>query len=496
MSAESAVPQAKEFTNPLNVFGRWLKPRSQDRDEAFRERSLRIALALMITLATLSFVLGVVVYQNPWGLISAPSLNLVGIGILATAGYLVSRGQITQAAWVVLITILVGAAGALVILGQTNIDDLFIIGIPLFLLVVVLASLILPRSSIWRVTLISMLLYGVSVLALQAESQGQQDFDPLSPILTALLLTPLVAAILHRLRVEFDARLAAMRESIQQEELARKQAEEARQQADVARQQAEADRKRAEEADKAKSQFLANMSHELRTPLNAIIGYDEAMLGGMVGEFAPNQSKLLGHIQHNSRRLLSLINDILDLSKIESGSVPVFLSPMSPHKVIQETLDSLRSLADEKKIALTAQFSDAVPEVVLGDTNKLQQVLVNLVSNAIKFTDQGSVTVNVSVVDSTRWIMEVRDTGIGMPADALNTIFEPFQQIDSTDKRKYKGTGLGLAITKRLVESLAGKIEVKSKLGEGSTFSVTLPRAHVPEAAIKPTETATKEIAS
>jgi signal transduction histidine kinase len=451
----------------------------------------------MITLATLSFILGVVVFQNPWGLISAPSLNLVGIGILAAAGYLVSRGRITEAAWVVLITILVGAAGALAILGQTNVDDLFINGIPLFLLVVVLASLILPRSSIWRVTVIALLAYGLTAFAVQAQSQEQQGFDPVPPIVAALLFMPVIGAILYRLRVEFDARLGAMRESIQQEELARKQAEEARQQAEAARHQAEADRKRAEEADKAKSQFLANMSHELRTPLNAIIGYDEAMLGGMVGEFTPNQSKLLGHIQHNSRRLLGLINDILDLSKIESGSVPVFLSPMSPHKVIQETLDGLRSLADEKKIGLAANFSDAVPEVVLGDTNKLQQVLVNLVSNAIKFTDQGSVTVNVSVVDSTRWLLEVRDTGIGMPAEALNTIFEPFQQIDSSDKRKYKGTGLGLAITKRLVESLAGKIEVKSTLGEGSTFSVTLPRAHVPDAAAKPSEpVAAKEIAS
>jgi two-component system sensor kinase len=257
------------------------------------------------------------------------------------------------------------------------------------------------------------------------------------------------------------------------------------QQTEEARQQAEKSRQRAEEADKAKSQFLANMSHELRTPLNAIIGYDEAMLGGMVGEFTAHQNKLLGHIQHNSRRLLGLINDILDLSKVESGSLQVFLAPMSPQKVIQETVESLRSLADEKNISLKVQFSDAVPEVVLGDAKKLQQVLVNIVSNAIKFTDEGGVTIDVDSADASHWQFRIQDTGIGMPANAAAYIFEPFQQVDGTDKRKYKGTGLGLAITKRLVERLGGSITMVSELGKGSTFSITLPRAHVPAENVK-----------
>jgi len=132
-------------------------------------------------------------------------------------------------------------------------------------------------------------------------------------------------------------------------------------------------------------------------------------------------------------------------------------------------------------------FSDDVPEVVLGDANKLQQVLVNVVSNAIKFTDKGGVTVDVSIIDSGRWQFQVRDTGIGLPPNAASYIYEPFRQVDGTDKRKYKGTGLGLAITKRLVERLGGSIEVVSELGKGSTFSITLPRAHVPGEIVKPT---------
>ncbi|MEP7293716.1 MAG: HAMP domain-containing sensor histidine kinase, partial [Chloroflexota bacterium] len=233
---------------------------------------------------------------------------------------------------------------------------------------------------------------------------------------------------------------------------------------------------------------------ELRTPLNAIIGYDEAMLGGLAGDFAPLQTKLLGHIQYNSRRLLGLINDILDLAKIESGSLQAFLAPMSPQKVVRETLESLQSLADEKGLAMTAQFSDAVPEVVLGDANKLQQILANLLSNAIKFTDKGSVAVEVSVVDMNNWQLQVRDTGIGMPQDAAMYIFEPFQQVDGTEKRKYKGTGLGLAITKRLVTGLGGTIEVETKLNEGSTFTIKLPRAQIPEVA-EPERTLTEEAA-
>jgi hypothetical protein len=158
---------------------------------------------------------------------------------------------------------------------------------------------------------------------------------------------------------------------------------------------------------------------------------------------------------------------------------------MSPQKVIQETVESLRSLADEKKIYLNMQSSDDVPEVVLGDSRKLQQVLVNLISNAIKFTDNGGVTIDVGTVDASRWRFQVRDTGIGMPPGAATYIFEPFQQVDGTDKRKYKGTGLGLAITKRLVEHLGGSVEVVSELGKGSTFSITLPRAYVPADNVK-----------
>jgi signal transduction histidine kinase len=295
-------------------------------------------------------------------------------------------------------------------------------------------------------------------------------------IATTLILLLAEGILLRQLRGEFDARLEAMRESVHQTELARQQAE-------TSQKQAELERRRAEEADKAKTQFLANMSHELRTPLNAIIGYDEAMIGGMVGTFTSEQTRLLKNIQVNSRRLLALINDILDLSKIESGSLEVYLSPLSPRHVMTEVVESLQSLAHEQKITLSINFSEDVPEVILSDAKKIQQILVNLLSNAIKFTPQGQVTVDVAMIDKTTWQFKVHDTGIGMPADAGSIIFEPFKQIDSTDTRKYKGTGLGLAITKRLVETLSGNIQVETEHHKGSTFIVTLPRVNIPAGA-------------
>ena len=275
--------------------------------------------------------------------------------------------------------------------------------------------------------------------------------------------------LLRQFRVEFDGRLQAMQVALREEDLARHQAEQAQQLAD-------SERERAQESDKAKSQFLANMSHELRTPLNAIIGYDEIMIGGMAGEFTSKQQDLLVRIQHNGRRLLVLINEVLDLSKIEAGAVEVHRAPMSPRKLVCDTIEDLHSLALSKKLNLSADFSDTLPELVLGDVGRTQQVMVNLISNAISFTESGEVRVAARGLGSSNWQFAVHDTGIGIPRELLPVIFDAFRQVDSTMTRKHKGTGLGLAISRRLIEMMGGTIEVESELGKGSTFTVTLPR--------------------
>jgi signal transduction histidine kinase len=482
MAADQVATQSGNvFLNPRTLPKWWLEPRSTDRDEAFRERSIRVAIALVIVLGLLSFSLSIFVFASEWKLISFPTLHILVLAGFFAAGYTVIHRQVKVSANFVVATSLVAAAGYLLLAGEQGSYIGLIVGIPLFMSVILIAALVMARNMILPVSIVAAAIYAITLFSTTSSLTALPSIILSQAVTTAILLFPTEGLILHRLRVEFDARLDAMRESIQQAELAKQQAEEARQQADI-------QRRRAEESDKAKSQFLANMSHELRTPLNAIIGYDEAMLGGLAGEFTSQQVKLLGNIQYNSRRLLGLINDILDLAKIESGSLQVFLSPMSPHKVIRETVESIRSLADNKNIYLNVQISDDVPEIVLGDANKLQQIFVNLLSNAIKFTDNGGVTVNVQILDSNYWQVRVRDTGIGMGPDGTALIFEPFQQLDNTDKRKYKGTGLGLAITQRLVQTLGGTIEVESQLGEGSTFSVRLPRAHIPVEAVNEIE--------
>jgi signal transduction histidine kinase len=466
-STISLTPKTKT-SRPL--WRRWFEARATERDAAFRERSIRAALAIFIVAVSLSFLLTTFIFQSPFELISLPSLSLAALAICGLAVWAIINQQLLTAGWLLISAPMLGATGLVLLLAQTN--EFSVIGLPTFMLIAPLAAMILPRSTIMPISIISGLIYGAAQYLAFPNSYQLYVGDGAAAVFAQGFIILLVeGAVLRQIRVEFDDRLNVMARARQQAEQARAEAEQARQ--------------AAEQADRAKSQFLSTMSHELRTPLNAIIGYDEAMIGGMVGDFQPEQLRLLKNIQHNSRRLLALINDVLDLSKIESGSLEIYLAPMSPKRLVQETIESLRSLADEKQIALEATITDNVPEVILGDSKKTQQILVNLLSNAIKFTDQGGVYVHVSTADRETWQFVVRDTGIGMPADATNYIFEPFRQVDGTDTRKYKGTGLGLSIVKRLIESLGGSIDVNSKLGSGTSVTVIFPRVNIPEAGVE-----------
>jgi len=433
----------------------WLEPKSLHRDEQFRERSIRIAILLVMSIGLLSLFLSIFVLQNEWSLISFPTFQVVVVVSFLLSAIAITQGKVYIAAWLILIPIIIAIIGILYLSAEQSQTYHVLMGIPELLITLIIAALVLPRKYLIPLSIVSSLLYSALLLLFQSLSFNLPELDTSNAIITATVLFIGSALILSRLRREFDERLDAVEEA----------------------------RQRAEAADNSKSQFLANMSHELRTPLNATIGYSEAMLGGMAGEFSDPQRELLSHIQYNSRRLLSLINDILDLSKVESGSLEVFLSPMSPGKLIIQTVESLRSLAQEKDIQLEVKLDPSVPEVVLADSKKLEQILTNLVSNAIKFTEKGKVVVFVSdegELDSTFWKFSVRDTGVGIPADATEYIFEPFRQVDNSATRKYKGTGLGLSITKKLVDHLDGTITIESKEGEGTCFTVLLPKASIP----------------
>ena len=229
----------------------------------------------------------------------------------------------------------------------------------------------------------------------------------------------------------------------------------------------------AESADRLKSAFLATMSHELRTPLNSIIGFSGILLQEMAGPLNEEQKKQLTMVSDSSEHLLALINDVLDLSRIEAGQLKIANERFEIRPVIDKTVRTVRPLAEAKHLALVLEVA---PEVgmVTADSRRVEQVLLNLLSNAIKFTEQGQIRITCSLQETFVRI-SVADSGIGIKKEDLEKLFRPFTQVETGLTRKYEGTGLGLSISKRLVNLMGGTVDVESEPGRGSTFSFTVP---------------------
>ena len=243
-------------------------------------------------------------------------------------------------------------------------------------------------------------------------------------------------------------------------------------------------RHRAEAADRIKSAFLATMSHELRTPLNSIIGFTGIVLQGLAGPLNAEQTKQLGMVRGSARHLLELINDVLDISKIEAGQLEVRAEPFDLTAMIEHVTASVKPLAEKKGLALTANVPLQLPEMV-NDRRRVEQILLNLLNNAIKFTDHGGVTLTAEPVATYQQTpdappvaavgLRVTDTGIGIKPADLASLFQPFRQLDTGLTRQHEGTGLGLAICRRLAELLGGEISAASEWQQGSEFTVILP---------------------
>jgi PAS domain S-box-containing protein len=269
------------------------------------------------------------------------------------------------------------------------------------------------------------------------------------------------ARLFEQLRVgadELQMRVqAATAELAQQNELLRRQAIEL------------------EQASRLKSQFLANMSHEFRTPLNAILGYTHMLLQGVAGDLLPAVRRQLSRIDSNGRHLLQIINEILDITRIEAGKMPLQVSEFDLTQLVPEVMAELDPMIARSKLPVTPRLAPSMPPVRT-DRQKVKQILVNLLSNALKFTHQGGIDIIVSYdAAENAAVIAVRDTGIGIAPENHDKVFEDFRQVDDSPSRQYGGTGLGLAICRRLASMLGGRITLTSTLGEGSTFTLIFP---------------------
>ena len=232
-------------------------------------------------------------------------------------------------------------------------------------------------------------------------------------------------------------------------------------------------KERADEASRAKSAFLANMSHELRTPLNALIGYSEMLYDGLYGKLPDKARDPVGRVQANAKHLLGLINNVLDLSKIEAGQFTLHIDDYSMSGIVEAVVSATESLSQAKRLRLTIDVPRSLPRG-RGDEQRLTQVLLNLVGNAIKFTETGVIAITARATD-VQFDVAVTDTGPGIPEEHQSSVFEEFQQIDSSTTRRKGGSGLGLSIARRIVELHGGRMYLESEVGRGSTFGFVIP---------------------
>jgi signal transduction histidine kinase len=230
------------------------------------------------------------------------------------------------------------------------------------------------------------------------------------------------------------------------------------------------------EVERLKSTFVAIVSHELRTPLNAVLGYAEMFKEAVYGPMNQKQVNMTDRIINNTQRLLGLINDLLDQAQMEAGKLTISMGSVKPSELLENLHGLLDKTASDKNLSLTSEMDDHLPETLIGDAARLQQILVNLVTNAIKFTEQGEVRVRLlHLPEQKKWGIEVSDTGRGIPSTELPHIFETFRQVDGTATRTSGGFGLGLAIVKQLVNLMNGEVDVASQMEQGTTFTITLP---------------------
>jgi signal transduction histidine kinase len=354
---------------------------------------------------------------------------------------------------------------ALMCVGITS----FYFGLPVEYLLIPILVFIVLRLGLHGATLSVFLIAGFAIWG-TANGKGAFAFDNMNDsflLLQAFISTVMFTAL--ALSAEDKERQKATYEVAETNRTLEKRVNERTQELAIAT-------KEAENASRAKTLFIAQMSHEFRTPLNAVIGYSDILQMGMLGNnMTADQMERIGFIKQNAYRLLGLINDTLDISKIESGKLTLDESRVDTQYFFDEIVQGVKSLTAKKQITINTFYHPTIPERILIDASKIQQIIVNLVGNAVKFTPQGQITIEVGAKSETQWFLAVRDTGIGMSPESVDTLFEQYTRVDNEMTKNIEGTGLGLSITKRLVDFLEGSIEIQSVLGQGSVFTVNLP---------------------
>ena len=343
----------------------------------------------------------------------------------------------------------------LLAINSVVLDGIFLLLVPGYLILIVTAGMVLPPARGYIIAGLASVIYlAVTIIRTYVE-------PPVSLSLTAIELVITFLGVMAFIFVVFINQLTTrnLRNAL-----------------DSATYDLVEINKKLELASEMKSQFTARTSHELRTPLSAIIVFSDLALRDAYGPLNEKLRNALSHVSNSARHLKRVINDILDLSKIEAGEIEIFDEPFELMDLVQTLESTCLQIAEDKNLSSSIWVSPKMPERLIGDDDRLAQVLVNLTANAIKFTEEGEVEVRIEPHGTSNWRVIVRDTGPGIPEGQFATIFKAYRQLDRTaSPSKVKGTGLGLAIASNLVQIMGGDIEVESELGVGSTFTVILP---------------------